>query len=231
MIRPIFLYPCRQLAAVCAPVPLVTPTDLALATQLLDDLWDTMLAADGAGLAAPQLGATVRAAVVSAGGERLLLLNPTFEPDPEAVPMDVLEGCLSMPGGTAVVTRPGWGRLTWQDVTGGTHTRVVEGIVARGVQHELDHLDGRMFLDHLSFAKRSQLASAWRKLHGQKGNQPTWDPSPEPSDEQRAIVASRAARKAEEAKASRIKLVKDEVISLPAHGLLGPDGQPIGSGA
>jgi peptide deformylase len=128
---------------------------------LLDDMWDTMRAADGIGLAAPQVGIIRRIVVIDANeqpkeGEpektedelkalRFELLNPEIlETDGEATER---EGCLSVPGKVGVVTRPSYVKVRAQDRNGAEFTFEGEGLLAKAVSHELDHLDGVLFTD------------------------------------------------------------------------------------
>ena len=139
---------------------------------LVDDLFATMVAADGAGLAAPQIGVSRRVCVVDvrhAEGEhaRIALVNPRVaeaSADREREP----EGCLSIPGVTEVVNRPA--RVVVEGLSPeGEPVRVeAEGLYARALQHEIDHLDGVLFVDHLTPLKRRLLLKRYRKLREQE---------------------------------------------------------------
>lgn len=136
----------------------VTP-DYPDLKKLVDDMFETMENSDGVGLAAPQIGRPDAIVVIDAtplqedfpecAGMRLALINPTLEilDGPEVTRP---EGCLSLPGISENVTRTEHIRLTWQDTDFNTHTQEMSGFLARIVQHELDHLDGQVFTDHLS---------------------------------------------------------------------------------
>lgn len=134
---------------------------------LVRDLFDTMVDEEGAGLAAPQIGVSRRVFVVDvrheAGPEgRVALVNPSLveaSDETEKSP----EGCLSIPGVSDVVTRPFQVTLKGQDVEGNPLTVSGEGLFARALQHELDHLDGVLFLDHLSALKRRMVLRKYRK--------------------------------------------------------------------
>jgi len=115
---------------------------------LLDDLVHTMRAAPGVGLAAPQLGEALDVAVVEVSGRLFELVNPRIV---RASGDDRdLEGCLSLPGFFAYVTRREKVRLVAQDRHGRKQTYAGTGLLARAFQHELDHLDGKLFIDYLT---------------------------------------------------------------------------------
>ena len=113
-------------------------------SQLIDDLFDTMEDADGCGLAAPQVGVLRRVAVIDTGEERMELVNP------EIIESDGLvgdmEGCLSFPGQAGYVERASHVRVRAFDRHGAVHEYDVQMLAARAVQHELDHLDGLVYL-------------------------------------------------------------------------------------
>ena len=163
MIRPILRYgetPLHQ------PAAAVTVFDAAL-HRLIDDMIETMYAAPGIGLAAPQVGVPLRVCVIDLsvgkrGGELLTLINPQFV-QREGMQLEE-EGCLSVPGFNASVARPAKAVVRAKDRTGAE--RVVEGtgLLARALQHELDHLDGKLFLDHLRGVKRDLIVRKIRKL-------------------------------------------------------------------
>lgn len=163
MLRPLVKYGAAGLAAPASPV---TTFDDALAA-LVDDMVRTMYAAPGIGLAAPQIGVPLRVCVIDLsvgkpGGELLTLVNPEF------VECDGLqleeEGCLSVPGFTATVPRPARAVVRAHDERGVTRTIEGTGLLARALQHELDHLDGRLFLDRLRGIKRDLIVRKIRKL-------------------------------------------------------------------
>jgi len=115
---------------------------------LLDDLVHTMRAAPGVGLAAPQLGEALDVTVVEVSGRLFELVNPRIV---RASGDDRdLEGCLSLPGFFAYVTRREKVRLVAQDRHGRKQTYAGTGLLARAFQHELDHLDGKLFIDYLA---------------------------------------------------------------------------------
>lgn len=121
-------------------------------SALVDDMFDTMYDAPGRGLAAPQIGVLSRVFVMDATwkdgpGEPIALINPriTWASQNMAV---LEEGCLSIPDTPRNVARPDKVRVVWQDVKGDWHEAGFDGFAAAVVQHEADHLDGRLILDH-----------------------------------------------------------------------------------
>jgi len=131
--------------------------------QFVDDLFETMYAAKGVGLAANQVGVARRVAVVETEDEKLVLINPVIL---EAEGRDTAEeGCLSIPKVYADVTRPEKVVLEATDREGNRYTKTLDGLAARAVQHEIDHLDGILFVDHLGLLKRKRILSKWKKEH------------------------------------------------------------------
>jgi peptide deformylase len=131
--------------------------------RFVADLFETMYAAKGVGLAANQVGVARRIAVIEAEEHKLVLINPRVV---EASGRETgEEGCLSVPDIFADVTRPERVVLEALDVEGSPYTRELIGLAARAVQHEIDHLDGILFLDHLSMLKRKRLIGKWKKEH------------------------------------------------------------------
>lgn len=133
--------------------------------RALADLTDTVRHEEGAGLAAPQIGLSIRVFVYSCGGREGHLVNPEWEPIGDEKTM-VNEGCLSIPGVSEPTERYARVRARGQDVHGNPVTFDTEGILARAVQHETDHLDGVLFLQRLSpEARRAAMAqiraSSW----------------------------------------------------------------------
>jgi len=152
--------------------------------ELLDDLFETMYAARGVGLAANQVGDTRRVAVVDIGKdapEQLVLINPVLvEKDDETEIAE--EGCLSIPEIFGDVERPLRVVVQALDRHGEPFRLESAGYQARAIQHEIDHLDGVLFLDHLSAVKRSLLLSKWKRLRkGETGY--VKEVTPEPAGE------------------------------------------------
>jgi len=114
--------------------------------QLLGDMADTMYDADGVGLAAPQVGILRRAVVIDVGEGIVELLNPVITEQSEETVCDQ-EGCLSFPGEYGMVPRPARVVCEYQDRFGAPQRVEAEGLFARAICHECDHLDGRVFKD------------------------------------------------------------------------------------
>ncbi len=152
--------------------------------ELIDDLFETMYAAKGVGLAANQVGIAQRVAVVDTGGDTpdpLVLVNPTIvQRGKEAETAE--EGCLSIPEIFGDVERPVSIIVEATDRTGTPFRLEASGYQARAIQHEVDHLDGILFLDHLSAVKRGLLLSKWKRLRkGETGY--LKEVTPEPAGE------------------------------------------------
>ena len=131
--------------------------------RLIDDMFETMDAAKGVGLAANQIGLALRVAVVDAEGHRFAMINPVIS---EAEGRSTAEeGCLSIPDIFGDVTRPE--RVTLEAIgqDGKPFRLEASGLTARAIQHELDHLDGVLFLDHLGPIRRKMLLARWKKEH------------------------------------------------------------------
>ena len=152
--------------------------------QLVDDLFETMRAAKGVGLAANQVGVARRVAVVDIGQEDpppLVLINPVIvERGDEEEAAE--EGCLSIPEIFGDVTRSARVVVEALDPNGRKFRAEANGYKARAIQHEIDHLDGILFVDHLSAVKRNLLLSKWKKARkGQTGY--LKEVTPEPAGE------------------------------------------------
>ena len=123
---------------------------------------ETMLRANGAGLAAPQIGISKRIIVLDVDGEFHVLINPELiEASGDVEQFN--EGCLSVPGVDSVVERATRAVVEGTTLDGETVRIEGEGLLARAIQHEMDHLDGGLFLDHLSPARRQSLLKEYRR--------------------------------------------------------------------
>jgi peptide deformylase len=131
--------------------------------RLVENMFETMDAARGVGLAANQVGVARRVAVVDADGDRFAMIDPTIvEAEGRAT---AEEGCLSIPEIYGDITRPERVVLEALDEQGNRYRKEAVGLKARAIQHEIDHLDGILFLDHLSLIKRQMLLARWRREH------------------------------------------------------------------
>ena len=163
MLRPILRYGERPLHAPAEPV---SRFDQILHT-LIDDMIETMYAAPGIGLAATQVGVPSRVFVVDLSVGRdpsqlIVMVNPEFVVREGAQLED--EGCLSIPGFNATVLRPEKANVTGLDRDGNPQQIAGEGLLARAFQHEMDHLDGRVFIDRLRGIKRDVIVRKIQKL-------------------------------------------------------------------
>ena len=163
MIRPLLRHGAPVLHRPADPVASLTPE----IQSVIDDLVQTMYAAPGIGLAAPQIGVALRIFVVdiTAGrttGELVVMVNPEFV---ERDGMQVEdEGCLSVPGFNASVVRPARAVVRGLDRQGVERTVEATGLLARAFQHEIDHLDGTLFIDRLRGIKRDLIVRRIQKL-------------------------------------------------------------------
>ena len=159
-VLPIVQWPDARLSQTCSPV--VSPGDLG---SLIDDMFDTMYAAPGIGLAATQVNVHQRLIVIDITEDRsdpLVFINPEISVlDPELGEYD--EGCLSVPGFYETVNRPKQVEVTALDRDGQSFTRVLEGLLAICLQHEIDHLNGKLFVDYLSPLKRQRIRKKLEK--------------------------------------------------------------------
>lgn len=166
MIRPIVRYGAPGLQAPTQPVERFDPE----LHTLIDDMIETMYAAPGVGLAAPQVGVPLRVCVIDLsvgkrGGQVITLVNPQFV-EREGLQLEE-EGCLSVPGFQATVPRAARVVVSGQDRDGRPVTVDGDGLLARALQHELDHLDGHLFLDRLRGIQRDVIVRRIRKQQRQ----------------------------------------------------------------
>jgi peptide deformylase len=163
MIRPILKYGDTALHEKAHPVDAVTPE----IDRLIDDMIETMYAAPGVGLAAPQVGEALRIFVVDVSvgrdpGGLHVMINPEFV-ERDGMQLEE-EGCLSVPGFNATVVRPAHAVLKGLDRQGKDQQLEGSGLLARAIQHEMDHLDGTLFVDRLRGLKRDLIVRRIRKL-------------------------------------------------------------------
>ena len=131
--------------------------------RIIDDMFETMEAARGVGLAANQVGLARRVAVIDAEGHRFAMVNPVIVDAEGRATAE--EGCLSIPEIFGDVTRAERVVLEALDREGQPFRLEAEGLTARAIQHEIDHLDGILFLDHLGLMKRKVLLARWKREH------------------------------------------------------------------
>ena len=160
-IKPIQFVPDPVLRKSALPVENITDKTL----QLLDDMAETMYDAHGIGLAGPQVGELKRLIVMDCRrdnekSELWQMINPeVIELSEDNSTLE--EGCLSIPCHTAEVSRPDWIKLRFTDIKGKEQQIKAEGLLAACIQHEIDHLNGILFIDHISKLKRDII---WRKV-------------------------------------------------------------------
>jgi len=129
---------------------------------LIADMFETMYAAEGIGLAAPQVGRTERVAVVDVEGKKFTLINPEILSTSNS-PDKAEEGCLSIPDIYGDVERPAEVTIRATDENGNLFQETAGELLGRCFQHEIDHLDGKLFIDYLSPLKRKAALSKWEK--------------------------------------------------------------------
>jgi peptide deformylase len=167
-VRPILIHPEPRLRKVAAAVEAGDPDIAALARDMLATMYD----APGIGLAATQLGVMKRLIVIDCAGkdqppQPIVLINPEIVWS-SAETETSEEGCLSIPDIYEDVTRPERVRVRWLDLDGATHEQEFGERWAVCVQHEIDHLNGRLFIDYLSAVKRAMITSRMKKLKKEK---------------------------------------------------------------
>ena len=160
-------FPDPRLRTKAKPVDVAQVADPAF-QQLFDDMFETMYAAPGIGLAASQVDVHQRFMVIDVSEEHdqpLVFINPEIlEREGEQV---CQEGCLSVPGIYDDVERAERVRVRYQDADGATHEEELSELLAVCLQHEMDHLNGKLFVDYLSTLKRQRIRSKLEKLHKQ----------------------------------------------------------------
>lgn len=167
----ILIWPDPKLLEVSEPIKEI---DQEL-RQLASDMLETMYDADGVGLAAPQVGVQKRMVIVDihagaderpSGEKPLVLINPEFVEQEGQLSWE--EGCLSVPGELGEVTRAAKVTMKYLDLDGVEHTLEAEGLKAVALQHECDHLDGKLFVDYLSRLKRNVIRRRMNKIRAER---------------------------------------------------------------
>jgi len=171
MVLPVYVYGMSVLRKVAAEIP----EDAKDVDQLIEDMFETMHASDGVGLAAPQVGKSQRIFIVDASpmaesgknpeldGFRKVFINPIILEE-WGDPWAFEEGCLSLPNIREEVTRPSHVRIEYYDENWDLKEEVYDGIPARIIQHEYDHLDGKLFVDLINPIKRKLLTARLRSI-------------------------------------------------------------------
>lgn len=165
MILPIYTYGQSVLRKEAEDI---TP-DYPELKQLIDNMFETMYKSEGVGLAAPQIGLNIRVVVITLdvlkedfpeyAGFNKAYINPHILEYDESETQSMEEGCLSLPGIHEPVRRPTRIRVRYQDVDFTTHEEWVDGYLARVMQHEFDHLDGKLFTDRLTPLRKQMVRS------------------------------------------------------------------------
>ena len=163
MILPVYLYGTPVLREETEDID----KDYPELRQLVDDMYETMYHSDGVGLAAPQIGRSISVIVIDGNpvadhfpecrDMKLTLINPEMEVIEDMAPVTREEGCLSLPGLSEPVKRVEHVRVKWLDENLEEHEREFSGFISRIIQHENDHLYGKVYMDHVSPIRR-QLA-------------------------------------------------------------------------
>ena len=169
MIREIVIYPDKRLKLISKEVESFDGT----LHDLLDDMYDTMIARNGVGLAAIQVGVDLRALIINVPLEKedgehdqpkentLEMINPVIIEQDGSEKFQ--EGCLSVPGIYEEVERAKHVKIEYFDRHGKKHTIEDDDFLAIAMQHEMDHLDGKVFIEKLSFIKRKKFEKEWKK--------------------------------------------------------------------
>jgi peptide deformylase len=155
-VRKILKFPDQDLRIKAKPVETF---DEELKT-LTEDMFETMHSVNGIGLAATQIGVAKQVAVIDISPEKnepLVIVNPAIQILDPSKTEDYDEGCLSVPGFFEKISRPSDIKLSYQDLNGKKQEIKPEGLLTKVVQHELDHLNGRLFVDHISELKRRRI--------------------------------------------------------------------------
>ncbi len=171
MIRPILIHPDPRLKKPCDPVAEITPEIVVLAEDMLETMYD----APGVGLAAPQIGVMRRVIVMDCAKEPephrpLAMVNPEITWASEDLAI-YEEGCLSIPEQYAEVERPAEVRVRWTALDGSQQEEQFAGLWATCVQHEIDHLNGKLFIDFLGPLKRQMITRKMEKLKRERARQ------------------------------------------------------------
>lgn len=160
-VRTVLTFPDKRLRTVAKPVAAITPE----IKQLIADMFETMYQDNGVGLAATQINVAHRVITIDVSSDRtqpLTLINPKILS--HAGVSDIREGCLSLPGVYEQLDRAESISVSTLDINGQEKTIDADGLLSVCIQHEIDHLDGVLLIDHLSRMKRERIANKLKKL-------------------------------------------------------------------
>lgn len=167
MLLPIYLYGHPVLRATAETLTAEDNNDEL--RSLIADMWETMEHSEGVGLAAPQVGESIRLVVLDGSAlaehypecadSRMCLINPVITPAEDAQPVSYEEGCLSLPGLSESVKRPDKIHMSWLDENFQPREGDFSGFLARIIQHECDHLIGKVYIDHVSPIRKQLIKS------------------------------------------------------------------------
>ena len=170
MILPIYLYGHPVLRKVAANIDNTYPE----LEKLIENMKETMYGSDGIGIAAPQVGVSAQLVYIDAScladtfpelaDSKMVLINPEVTVIEDGKSVSREEGCLSLPGIHENVTRIEKIHLKWQDENFEAHEKDIEGYLARVVQHECDHLAGKVFIDHISTIRKQLISGKLKKI-------------------------------------------------------------------
>ena len=169
MIRPIVLHPDARLKKKSVQVESINDALIKLA----EDMMETMYGAPGIGLAAPQIGVLERLIVMDCAKKEdeepdpIIMVNPLITAASEEKSV-YEEGCLSIPDHFAEITRPELVQVQWVDLDGKQHSQEFDGLKSTCIQHEIDHLNGKLFIDYLGPMKRQLITRKMQKLKREK---------------------------------------------------------------
>ena len=152
----ILTFPDHRLRKVASPV---TKFDKSL-EKLVSDMLQTMYEGGGVGLAASQVNVHKRVIVIDISedkGDPMIFINPEFKNLDDKTLLSCKDGCLSVPGIEEEITRPDNIYLTWQDIYGNKYEETPSGLLTVCIQHEIDHLEGKLMVDYLSPLKRDRI--------------------------------------------------------------------------
>ncbi len=169
-ILPILIHPDPRLKKVCDPV-----SDLASTEALIANMLETMYDAPGIGLAAPQVGVNARVLVMDctdkdAPPAPIAMINPEVIAASDEMHQHE-EGCLSIPDQYGMVKRPAAVTVRWTTPKGATEEADFDGLWATCVQHEIDHLDGKLFIDYLGAVRRQMITQKMKKLKRERAKE------------------------------------------------------------